>query len=292
MRKIVFLLFLILFEPSVFAGEVISNVRGKVLVNTYGEKYKLNQKLYVFNPETQRKIGVIRVMQRRRDQEAIVAEMINGKAPPGALVEASERNISTEEEVDIRGHRTRARELDRRTKRDSAGTQKTKHGVSVSLINSQLAVKTAYVNTTMSGTGLAFDYSFQVPLFTQTSLLGGIGIHPIRISTSSSSGGSNTFSVTYYSLTGLMKYVFNPNQRGGWMGVGGGFIIPQSKTSNILEADSISTNYGIHLAVGNDIFSNKQLISLWFQYAIFPGANTSTTSTSFSQMIFGFSYFF
>lgn len=282
----------ILFAYPLWAGEVISNVRGKVLINTYGETYRLNQKLYIYNPENQRKIGVVQVMQRRRDQEAVMCELLSGSAPPGALAEAAQRKISTEDEIDIRGHRTQKTELDRRTRRDSAGTLTTKHAIGFSIISSSLNVRTSYYNTTMTGTGLGVDYIFQLPLYTQMSLLGDVGIRPIKITNSSTSGENNYFEVAYLTFTGLFKFIFNPNQKGGWMAVGGGLITPYSKTSNVLDSNSISTNYSINFAIGSDIVSTRQSIGLRFEYAIFPAANTATTSTAFSQMIFGFSYFF
>jgi hypothetical protein len=291
-RKFIFLLLLIFCNPLVFAGEVISNVRGQVLINTYGEKFKLNQKLYIYNPKTQRKIGVVQVMQKRRDQEAVMAELLNGKAPPGALAEIAERNISNVDEVDIREHRTRANELERRTKRESSGNLRIKHGFGLSLMNSQLSVKTSYVKTNMTGSGLGVDYNFQVPVTIQTSFLGAIGFHPIKLNHNSTTGNNDFFDVSYLSLVGLAKYIFNPNQTGMWLGAGGGLIVPNSKSSSVLQSDSITTNYSLNFVVGTDMASRKQLISLSFGYAIFPGSNTPTTSTSFSQTLLGFSYYF
>jgi hypothetical protein len=285
-------LFIFFNITPIWAGEVISNVRGKVIINTYGEAYRLNQKLYIYNPQNQRKIGVLQVMQRRRDQEAVACELLSGSAPPGALVEASQRTISTEDSQDIRGHRTRKVDLDRRTRRDPAGTQSTRHAIGFSIMSTSLNVRTSYYNTTMSGTGIGFDYIFQVPLYTQVSLLGDLGYHPVRVNNSSSTGENNYFQVDYLTLTGLFKFVFNPNQKGGWMAAGAGFILPYSKTSNVLDSDSISTNYSINFAVGTDIVSSRNVIGLKLEYALFPAASTSTTSTNFSQMIFGFSYFF
>lgn len=292
MRKLILLLLLFFNSPLVFSGEVISNVRGQILINTYGEKYKLNQKLYIYNPETQRRIGVVKVMQKRRRQEAIMAKLLNGKAIPGALVESAERNIANDDGQDIRSHRTRTNELNRRTRRENSGTLKIKHGIGLYLINSQLSVRTSYANINMNGTGLGVDYSFQIPLYTQTSFRGNIGIHPVKLSSSSSGGDNNNFDVTYLSLVGLGKHIFKPNQTGTWIAGGAGFLMPTSKSSSVLDSNSISTNYSINLAIGTDIVSNKQLTSLSFEYAIFPTANTQTTSTAFTQMLFGFSFFF
>jgi hypothetical protein len=283
---------ILLYQSLASAGEVISNVRGKILINTYGEKYNLNQKLYIYNPVTQRKIGIVKVMQKRRDQEAVLAELVNGKALPGALAEVAERNVATDDEVDIRGHRTRAREFDRRAKRDSSGTLKTKHGLSINLINTQLSVKAPNISTKMTGTGLGFDYTFQVPTYIRTSFLGDLGIHPIKLSNSATNGDNNHFDVTYFSIVGMLKYIFNPNQTGSWIAGGIGFILPYTKSSNVLESDSIATNYSINFAVGTDIPAKNQLISLKFAYAIFPSSNTGNSQISFSQMTFGFVYFY
>jgi hypothetical protein len=279
MKKIIVLLILFMRWPSAFAGEVISNLNGKVLINTNGEEYKLNQKFYIYNPETQRKIGKVTVIQKRRDK-SVVAEIISGTAIPGALVELAVRNITNSNESELDPDNRRTHESNRRSKRY-------KNGISISLLSSQLAVKTAYLDTTMRGTNFGVNYIFQIPLHTQMSLLGGIGIHPIKLSGTTSNGLNQNFNVNYFNLEGLIKYIFNPNQTGVWFAMGGGFNLPQSKSSNVLDSNSISSNYSINFAIGNDISTKNLLMSLKFEYAIFPGVNTSTTRTSFSQMIFG-----
>jgi hypothetical protein len=265
--KLVFVLFLFFIYTLSFAGEVISYRQGQVLINTSNEKYQLNQKLYIYNPETHQKIGIVVVKQKRPNQKTVIAELINGKVITGALVETATRNLASTNDVRI------------------------KYGIGLNLINSHLTVKAYNITTNMSGTGIGVDYTVMYPVYLQTTLLGTFGIHPVKLNNASTTGDNNYFDVTYLTGVGALKYRLNNRQTGNWIAFGSGLNIPYSKSSNILHANTITTNYSLNFTYGNDMEVNNKLVSLKVEYVIFPGENSSSTGITFSQIIFGFSYF-
>ncbi len=167
------------------------------------------------------------------------------------------------------------------------------YGVGGGLFISSLNIKTSIVQSNMTGTGLGVNVLLKIPFTSQINGIGGVGIHPLVVSGSNSVGTTSKVNINYYGFGGLLRYMFSRKSLGGWAGMGGHFLIPASKSSNILSDESISTNYTINFGAGYDLLLNKRnVLILKFEYGILPSTSTSTTNSSGSQMIISAGYLF
>lgn len=128
---------------------------------------------------------------------------------------------------------------------------------------------------TLTGSGFsvkgAADYAFTSSLGLR--LTGGYESFAVKNTT-------YTTDISYVTIDALARYIFMADSMfAPWIGGGMGFAIPFSKSTNILQEDSIATSTLLYLAAGADLhLSGSWYIPLQFDYSMFLPASDVKTS--------------
>lgn len=142
------------------------------------------------------------------------------------------------------------------------------------------------VTTSMSGTGFgAYGfYDYPITSSIQAVGIGGIQMYNATGTTALPDCGNATtkncnFNITYLNLMGGGKYNFNLGNNRAWVGGGIGFLIAASKSSNVVDTATISTNQLYAFQVGYDMkISAKNYVPFMFEYGLFPTSSTVSAS--------------
>lgn len=295
MKKIIIALSLALFfNTPAFAASVTTAKNQKVLINLEGDEVSIGDEFFLINPVNHKKTAVIRVTQVKNGKA--LANVLKGNADAGYTLQAKassggDFSAAAPAATEKKSHKNTAVADDSRSSRDTEYLRRLTESFGVVgefLMNSMQANITDSLggkgSASMKGTGFGVGgfYEYIATDDISIRLLGALEQFNTSGSTTLSSNGTpyaNSTSydtkITYLSFYGLGKYYFTQNHYRFWGGVGGGFLIAASKSSNALNESNIGTNQVLNLALGADIQMNrKNYIPVSLEYVYFPPSDT------------------
>lgn len=230
---------------SALAGTVSKVKDNRVLISTDGDTYSVGDRFFAVD-ENNKKKGLVEITQVKGDKAT--GTLIKGSAEEGMTLTAST------------------------AKKSSKGKSKSAYGGLASFVMNTMTIKSpAY-----SLAGSSFDLLgfYQTVVDKKFSVRAAAGYQ-----TFSATGNGGTVSLGYLGAFAIARYSFSQGAFEPWAGAGIGFLIPISKSSNVLDLSKVSTNQSVLISGGFDYALNKKaFFPFQVSYALLP--NSSNVSAS------------
>lgn len=250
-----------------------ANSKQVVLQLDDGESIEVGQNLFLVEPGANKRLAQIKITQVKGSRA--MGQILKGKARPGLVTmmgggKKSAEASSAAEEVDY----SRGREKYKKYRGGWLGLRWAGMlGLNSGTMVVKEAVQGATITTNMSGMGFslkaAADKSFGQSIF---GFRGLAGIDTLSMSGTRLTEKAKT-DIMYLGFDGYLTLDLFQGSGRWWAGFGGVFLVPMSKTSNILLVSEIGTNSTINLALGWDIEAGRRYFPVQIDYAMFPDSS-------------------
>lgn len=299
MKKLLLVLCLFLLQTSAWAASVTAVKNQKVLIDLSGASTSPGDEYFLVNPSG-KKVAVIRIKQVKNNKA--LADILKGHADLGYTLQAragestpTPDRSSEKEQPEEKSARTNTDKKHSNEEESAARdttylrTLKNSYGLVGKLLMNSMTVDitdslggkgTASMSGSSFGVGGFMDFIATPDIAVDVE--GALEQYNVTGTTRLSSNGtpyanSTDYStkITYLSAYGLGKYYFTKSKYRVWAGIGGGFLIAMSKSSNALNENNIATNQVANAAVGVDIqWNRKTYIPVTLEYTYFPPTST------------------
>lgn len=267
------------------AAEVGKASKTQAIIHLNGDSVEVGKTYFVIDPSTLKKKAQIKILKISGDKAK--AAILKGKASQGFQLvlknSTNSKNSSSEDSSEDSASEDSGSQMSSKTLRSSWGI------LGSYIMNAMSAKRTASsvtsaTNMTGSTFGLGAFYNYA---FTSNMSLKFSGAYEQMQATGTianppgcgTGGTSCDATITYLSGYGHINYYIAPGAFSPFLGVGFGFLFPMSKSSTALNADKISMNQVINLAVGMDIKMGRDAyLPLIFEYNYFSPSDTVTAS--------------
>ena len=298
MKKILIVLCSLLLQTSVYAASVTAVKNQKVLVDLAGASTSPGDEYFLVNPSG-KKVAIIRIKQVKNNKA--LADILKGRADLGYTLQARatentptpDRSAENEQQQPEEAKSARSNTDKKRTSEEESSARDTTYlralknsygligkylmnSMTVNITDSLGGTGTASMSGSGFGVGGFMDFTATPDIAVEVE--GALEQFNVAGTTRLSSNGtpyanSTDYStkISYLSAYGLGKYYFTKSKYRMWAGVGGGFLIAMSKSSNALNENNIATNQVANAAVGVDIqWNRKTYIPVTLEYTYFP----------------------
>jgi hypothetical protein len=284
-----FLLFCSSVSSYAFAAQVIKVKGTKVGINLDGLEVAIGDQFILIN-DRDKKVGLIKIIFLK-DGKAI-GEILKGKSfgnerltpfsrsnpsgplpMPPALLTKKEKSFRNDHMI------------------FSLGYYIDQFNITLSDGTSDESIKT-------TGSTIGFNAAYDYQLSPSFSLLASAGYQPFHTQGEASIFGCGdqdtttcTTDIKYLALGVMPRFNYNFSKLNLWVGAGGAFMIPISKTSNAVTAESIGINLIYSMSLGFDYYySSKYFFPVSLTKDFYPKAKIN--SMDVTSLKFGFGYNF
>lgn len=143
----------------------------------------------------------------------------------------------------------------------------------------------------LSGSSNSFKGFFQEDLSNQISIRIGVGLENLLVNGTSNTATCNPCkaNISSFAFDAMIRSsIFSSLTLKPWLGVGLGFLIPTSKSTNFMDASKISARQHFQIAIGGDYFiDKKQFIPLEIVSSISPKSSQYSTEQTLIRIGYG-----
>lgn len=285
--SIFFAFSLLVLSHSALAAKVTQVKNNKIMIELEGESASAGSEFYVINGQG-KKVAIVKVTQVKNGRA--VADITKGTAQPGYKLQAKSGGGGSSSASNSYSSSPSSGGDDYYEKKLS---QKVHNGNSWGVVGGYLmnsmTVVTSSINAAMSGSGFGvlgfYDYALS-PTITLRGM-GGIETFNVAGSNSAASPGNNcttdcNVKLPYISMYGYGRWNFLPGKYKSWLGIGAGYLYPNSPQSTVFNKSDLGANQIFMFAAGTDWrLDNKTYVPISLEYGLYP-----TTATVKANIIY------